>query len=134
MICLSIIKQIDSVSQKQPLEVFSEKRFSYKFHKIHRKTSVPILFFNKVAGLRPASLLKKRPWHRCFPLNFAKFLRTPFLQNTPAWNANLNQIYRNYRSLKQSPPYVSFEIFGLRMPHSSFFIFTERKRGFSFLF
>ena len=40
------------------------------------------LFFNKVAGLRPASLLKKRPWHRCFPVNFAKFLRTPFLQNT----------------------------------------------------
>ena len=40
------------------------------------------LFFNKVAGLRPATLLKKRLWHRCFPLNFAKFLRTPFLQNT----------------------------------------------------
>ena len=28
-------------------------------------------------GLRPATLLKKRLWHRCFPLNFAKFLRTP---------------------------------------------------------
>ena len=26
-------------------------------------------------------LLKKRLWHRCFPVNFAKFLRTPFLQN-----------------------------------------------------
>ena len=26
--------------------------------------------------------LKKRIWHRCFPVNFAKFLRTPFLQNT----------------------------------------------------
>ena len=37
------------------------------------------LFFNKVAGLRPASLLKKRLWHRCFPVNFAKFLRTPFV-------------------------------------------------------
>ena len=36
------------------------------------------LFFNKVAGLRPAALLKKRLWHRCFPVNFAKFLRTPF--------------------------------------------------------
>ena len=36
------------------------------------------LFFNKVAGLRPATLLKKRLWHRCFPVNFAKFLRTPF--------------------------------------------------------
>ena len=32
-------------------------------------------------SLRPATLLKKRPWHRCFPVNFVKFLRTPFLQN-----------------------------------------------------
>ena len=32
--------------------------------------------------LWPATLLRKRLWHRCFPLNFAKFLRTPFLQNT----------------------------------------------------
>ena len=30
---------------------------------------------------RPANLLKKRRWHRCFPVNFAKFPRTPFLQN-----------------------------------------------------
>ena len=29
--------------------------------------------FNKVAGL-----LKRRIEHRCFPVNFAKFLRTPF--------------------------------------------------------
>ena len=27
----------------------------------------------------PATLLKRKPWHRCFPLNFAKFLRKPFL-------------------------------------------------------
>ena len=30
----------------------------------------------------PATLLKKRILHRCFPVNFAKFLRTPFSQNT----------------------------------------------------
>ena len=36
------------------------------------------LFLNKVSGLRPATLLKKRLWHRCFPVNFVKFLRTPF--------------------------------------------------------
>ena len=36
------------------------------------------LYFNKGAGLRPALLLKKSPWLRCFPVNFAKFLRTPF--------------------------------------------------------
>ena len=40
------------------------------------------VFFNKVAGLRPATLLKKSLWHRCFLVKFAKFLKTPFLQNT----------------------------------------------------
>ena len=40
------------------------------------------IFFNKVAGLRSATLLKKKLWHRCFPVNFAKFLRTPLVQNT----------------------------------------------------
>ena len=34
-------------------------------------------FFNYVACL-PANLLKKKLWHRCFPVNLAKFLRRPF--------------------------------------------------------
>ena len=38
--------------------------------------------FNNVAAMRPATLLKKRLWHWYFPVNFAKFLRTLFLQNT----------------------------------------------------
>ena len=33
------------------------------------------------SSLRPATLLKKKLWHRCFPVNFVKFPRTPFLQN-----------------------------------------------------
>ena len=33
--------------------------------------------------VRPATLLKKRPWHRCFPVNFAEFLRTPFHRTPP---------------------------------------------------
>ena len=40
------------------------------------------LFFNKVAGLRSATLLKKTLWQRCFPVNVPKILRTPFLQST----------------------------------------------------
>ena len=40
------------------------------------------LFFDKVADLTPATLLKKSLWHSCFPLNFAKFLKTSFFQNT----------------------------------------------------
>ena len=43
------------------------------------------LFFNKVAGLSPATLLKKRLWHRCFPVNFVKFLRTPFFTEHLWW-------------------------------------------------
>ena len=31
----------------------------------------------------PETLLKKRLWCRCFPVNFAKFLRTPFFYRTP---------------------------------------------------
>ena len=91
---------------RQPPEVFYEKGFSNKFHKIRRKTArgrsrtaatckmefpavnyyhkvrhlgycgspryafenlCQSLVFNKVAGLR------------CFPANFAKFVRTHFL-------------------------------------------------------
>ena len=34
---------------------------------------------------RPSILFKKRLWHRCSPVNFVKFLRTPFLQNSSRW-------------------------------------------------
>ena len=41
------------------------------------------LLFNKVAGLRPETLLKKRLSHRCFPVNFADFLRISFYRKLP---------------------------------------------------
>ena len=40
------------------------------------------LFFNKVADLSPATLLEKKLWNRCFPVNFRNLLEIPFLQNT----------------------------------------------------
>ena len=60
-------------------EVFGKKGVLRNFAKFTGKQPWQSLFFNKVAGLRPATLLKKRLWHRCFPVNFVKFLRTPFL-------------------------------------------------------
>ena len=39
-------------------------------------------FLNKVADLQACNFLKKRLQNRCFPVNIAKFLRAPFLQNT----------------------------------------------------
>ena len=38
---------------------------------------MPEFFFNKVVGLRPGTLLKRRFWHRYFPVNIVKFLRAP---------------------------------------------------------
>ena len=46
------------------------------FTKFTGKHLCQSLFFKKVADL-----LKKKLWHRCFPVNFVKVLRTPFLQN-----------------------------------------------------
>ena len=43
-------------------------------------TCARVSFSNKVAGLRPTTLSRKRLWHKCFPLNFAKFSRT--IKNT----------------------------------------------------
>ena len=43
---------------------------------LDRKANTTIWIF------KSRTLLKKRLWYRCFPVNFAKFLRTPFLQNT----------------------------------------------------
>ena len=48
-----------TIFQKQPLDVLSKKRCS----------SVPEAY----------NFIKKGFWHKCFPVNFAKFLRTSFL-------------------------------------------------------
>ena len=35
--------------------------------------------------MRPVSLLKKRFWHSCLPVNFPKFLRPPFFTEHLRW-------------------------------------------------
>ena len=76
--------------QKQPLEVFCKKVVLRNFAKFTRKHLRQRLFFNKIAG-RLAILLRT-----CFPVNFAKFLRTLFLKSTPGrlllGDSHLNQI------------------------------------------
>ena len=66
-------------------EVFCKIGVLRNFAKFSGKHPCQGLFFNKVAGLRPATLLKIRLWHRCFPVNFAKFLRTPLLTEHLRW-------------------------------------------------
>ena len=73
----------DVLSRSSRPEVFCEKGVFRNFAKFTGKHLCQSLFFNKAAG--PATLLKKRLWHRCFPVNFAKFLRIPFLTEHLWW-------------------------------------------------
>ena len=73
-----------------------EKDVLKNFRKIY-KTCAKWLVFNKVVGLRPATLLKKRVWHRCLPVNFAKFLRTLFSRTPP------DDCFCHYRSVDSQP-------------------------------
>ena len=60
----------------------STKKDLKKITKFIGKTICAGVFFNKVAGLSPATLLKKKLLHRCFLVNFANNLRAHILQNT----------------------------------------------------
>ena len=72
-----------AISRSSHWRCSNEKGVLRNLTKFTGKHLCQSLFFNKVAGLRPTTLLKKRLRHRCFPVNFPKFLRTSFLQNTP---------------------------------------------------
>ena len=66
-------------------EAFCKKCVLRDFAKFKGKRLCQILLFNKVVGLRSANLLKKSLWHRCFPVNSAKFLRTTFFTEHIRW-------------------------------------------------
>ena len=84
--------------QKQPPEVFCKKGVLRNFAKFTGKHLCQSLFFDKVAGLRPATLLKKRLWHRCFPVNFAEFLWTPFFTEH-LWTTAFDKIYYKIKAI-----------------------------------
>ena len=65
-------------------EVFCKKGVLRTFAKFTVKHLCQSLLFNKVAGLRL--------WHRCFPVNFVKFLRPSFCIEHLLWLPL--QIYR----------------------------------------
>ena len=66
-------------------EVFCKKGVFRNFSTFTGKHLCQSLFFNKVEGLRSATLLEKRLWHRHFPVDFTKFLRTSFPTEHLSW-------------------------------------------------
>ena len=67
--------------------MFFEKVFLKIHQNLQENTGARVSFLIKLqaSGLRPAALLKKRLWHRCFPVNFAKFLRAPIFIEHLRW-------------------------------------------------
>ena len=88
------------------------------------------LFFNKVAGLRTATSLKKRHWHRCFPVHFVKYLKTPFSKNTSG-----RLFFKSYSKLqwKEITHFLSFNFLsinvqiGTLLDSSLYFFFFKKK-------
>ena len=58
-------------------EVFCKKGFLKNFTNFKGKHIARVSFLIKLQT-KPATLLKKRLWHSCCPVNFTKFLQTPF--------------------------------------------------------
>ena len=53
----------------------------FRSEAVVQRCSVKKMFW----GLRPATLLKKSFWYRCFSVSFTKFLRTPFFTKHFRW-------------------------------------------------
>ena len=58
--------------------VFCKKGVLRYFTKFTGKHLCQSLYFNKVAGMRPAALLNKRFWLMCFPVNFCEISKNTF--------------------------------------------------------
>ena len=65
-------------SRSSRLQMFFKIGAFKSFAKFTGKHLCWSLFLKKLAGSRPATLLK-RLQHRCFPVRFTKLLKTPFL-------------------------------------------------------
>ena len=96
---ISIIYHQIKISKRYNEQVFYTKavlKNSAIFTEKHLRWS---LFLNKNAGLQSWNFIKKRLQHRFFPVNIAKFLRTPVLENIcerlferfPTWASNITR-------------------------------------------
>ena len=63
------------IGKRQPSKKLSKKRCFLKSENSQKYACVGVSFLIK------SILLNKRLRHRCFPMNFGKFLRTPILKN-----------------------------------------------------
>ena len=72
--------------------------------------------------LRPTTLLKKRIWHRCFPVNFEKFLATHFLTE------HLRRLHgKGQRRIWDPVKQLRWNIVSKKFTAKSHYVFTRYK-------
>ena len=85
-----------------------EKVVLRDFTKFTGKHLYQSFFFTKVAGI------KERLQHKCFPVNFVKFLRTPFLTKYLRWLLlKLNELLIKTRSVSRNESNIENVFFAL---------------------
>ena len=93
----------------QKPEVFCKKVSLKNFAKFTEKHLCQSLFLNKFADLRSSILSKKRLWYICFPVSFAKFLRTPFYRTLPVAGSVAKALkFLRIRRVRTSFSYIIF--------------------------
>ena len=70
--------QISWYRSSLPRDVFCKKVFLNISQNSQENTYVTVSFLIKLQA-RPVTLFKNKLWHWCFPVNFVRFLRIPFL-------------------------------------------------------
>ena len=75
----------NAISRNSHQRCSMKKGVLWNFTEFTVKHLCQSLSFHKVAELRPVTLLNKRIWHRCFPVNFTRFLKTSFLKENLRW-------------------------------------------------
>ena len=73
--------QISSILSEAATRGSLYKKLLLKFHKIHRKFTCPRASFLIKLKAEACNFIKKRLWHKSFPVNIANFLRTLILKN-----------------------------------------------------
>ena len=96
------VKYYYFVSRSSHPEVFCKKVTLQILQNLQENTCASVSFFDKVAAIRPAILLKTILQHRCFPVDFARFVRIPFFREQFWWLfLYIPKIYNINKSIHQ---------------------------------
>ena len=93
-ITLELLRNSSTIFRSNHQRCFIQKVVFEKFAIFTGKQLWWSLFLKKNADLWVCNFIKNRLKRKCFPVKFAKFLRTPFLQNTSV--AKTNQKKQRY--------------------------------------